>query len=240
MMRTLSVLLCSLVLSFAVSLPAAGSQAASDDAYVRFLHASPDLLNVDVYVDGHRVLEGFEFQSVSDYASLRGGKHKVELFASGETETPIVRDSFELEPGVAVTAAIAGQEEDLDVALFPDRSGGRGDQASLRLIHLSPNAPEVDVSADDRALFTGIGVLTASQYSDLPAGEVNLSINPSGNPEAPTVSEVALDLEPGKAYSTVLMGVAGQAPGLEVLLLEDGVVPGLPKSGMGGASPIVE
>jgi hypothetical protein len=36
------------------------------------------------------------------------------------------------------------------------------------------------------------------------------------------------------------MGVAGQAPGLEVLLLEDGIVPGLPKSGMGGASPIVE
>lgn len=208
---------------------------------MRFLHAAPGVRNIDVHVDGNVLLKGFAFQSVSEYTALSSGKHKIELFATGDTEDPLFSEEFDLESEVAVTAAVAGQGEDLQVELYPDQSNVRDRQASLRLIHLSPNAPKVDLATlEGQGLFTGIDVLAASPYKDISPGELNFTINPSGNPEAPTVSEVAVDLEPGKAYSAVLTGVAGAAPGLEVLLLEDGILPGLPKTGLGGASPIVE
>lgn len=238
--RSMSVLLCFLILSL-TALPSVGAAAATNNAHVRFLHAAPGVRNIDIHVDGNALLKGFAFQSVSDYAPLSSGKHQIELFATGEQKDPIFSEEFDLEAEVAVTAAVAGQGEDLHVELYPDQSGLRDNQASLRLIHLSPNAPTVDLATlGGQGLFTGIDALAASPYKELSPGELNLTINPSGNPEAPTVSEVALDLEPGKAYSAVLTGIAGAAPGLEVLLLEDGIVPGLPKTGLGGASPIVE
>lgn len=238
MYRWLSALLC---LALIAVVPAGSASAAVQDTHVRFLHAAPGVRDVDVQVDGKPLLKGFAFQSVSDYAPLASGKHKVELFPAGNKNNPILSEEFELEPGMAVTAAIAGQGEDVQVQLYPDKMSGRDGKATLRLIHLSPNAPKVDLStAAGKVLFSGVGMFEASPYKEIRSGALNFVINPSGNPEAPTVSEVAVDLEPGKVYSAVLTGMAGTAPSLEVLLLEDGVVPGLPKSGMGGASPIVE
>lgn len=239
MLRRLAFLLClSLVL---VSVVPAGNASAAENGFVRFLHVIPNVPTVDVVVDGDVLLQNFSFQDVSAYTPLAGGSHTVEYYAPQDKAQPLLSQNINIPAGTPATVAVTGQAEDLHLSVYRDRTGSADDQASLRIIHLSPNAPSIDVSTvEGSPLFAGEQYTEATDYEQIPAGAVNLQVNPSGNPEAPIVAEAAFDLEPGKAYSAVVAGMFGVAPSTEFILLEDGIIPELPKSGMGGASPIVD
>jgi hypothetical protein len=60
--------------------------------------------------------------------------------------------------------------------------GGDGEMgtAQLRVVHASPNAPNVDVYADGSAVLEDVPVGTVSDYLEVPAGERQLRITPAG------------------------------------------------------------
>ncbi|MFD2670611.1 DUF4397 domain-containing protein [Marinicrinis sediminis] len=82
-----------------------------------------------------------------------------------------------------------------------------GEEAMVRVVHASPDAPEVDVYVDGNAVLTKVPYKTASQYLALPAGshEVKVyasSANGSGDP----VIAATLDLAAGQKYTVAAVG----------------------------------
>lgn len=98
-----------------------------------------------------------------------------------------------------------------------------GGQAYLRLAHLSPDTPDVDVyvgSVADPALsfvVPGVGYGAVSPYRALPAGAYVISMRAAGAPaDSPAVISTGVDARPGAAYTIAGVGMSA-ALGLKVL-----------------------
>src|SRR5215212_8263799 len=86
---------------------------------------------------------------------------------------------------VAVTAALAG---------LPLSTAGAADGGLLRLAHLSPDTPAVDVYVDSVAdpaagqVFPAVGYGTVSEYQSVPPGTYAVSMRAAGaDPATPPV-----------------------------------------------------
>lgn len=113
----------------------------------------------------------------------------------------------------AVTAALVGSTAPAMAA----------DGAYLRLAHLSPDTPEVDVyvvsAADptDSILLEGVGYGVVSDYQDVEGGSYTISMRPAGaDPSTPPVISTTLSTETGAAYTVAGVGTFDEL-GLTVL-----------------------
>src|SRR2546428_10755546 len=57
---------------------------ADSTAFVRVIHASPDIGTADVFVDGSKLLSSFQFGAVTDYVQVPTGPHKVQIALIGK------------------------------------------------------------------------------------------------------------------------------------------------------------
>ncbi|MBI1740777.1 MAG: DUF4397 domain-containing protein [Candidatus Koribacter versatilis] len=75
-----------------VALATVATNCGTDHAQVRFVHASPDAVNMDVAVDGKTVVTDLAFGGVSpasDYLTLTAGNRRVEVRDTGTTSDRI-------------------------------------------------------------------------------------------------------------------------------------------------------
>ncbi len=82
------------------------------------------------------------------------------------------------------------------------------DTARVRVVHASPDAPAVDVYADDAKVLTNVPYKGSSDYLSVPAGAHNFKVFATGaNPasDAPVIDADAT-LEAGKDYTVVAIG----------------------------------
>jgi hypothetical protein len=92
-------------------------------------------------------------------------------------------------------------------------ASGAGAPSYLRLAHLSPDTPNVDVyltSAGDpgwSATVPGVGYGAVSDYRTVPAGSYTVAMRPAGAPpDTPPVISTVLDARPGGAYTVAGTG----------------------------------
>jgi hypothetical protein len=88
--------------------------------------------------------------------------------------------------------------------------------AQLRVVHASPDAPNVDVLADGNVALSNVAYRTASSYLEVPAGSRNLRVRPTGT--TTVVIDANANLAASGAYTVLATGrVASIAP----LVLQD-------------------
>lgn len=92
-----------------------------------------------------------------------------------------------------------------------------GGTARVRVLHLSPDAPNVDVIVDDGATpaFSNLAFLGGTAYADVPAGRRDIDVNVAGTDD----TAIALDdlrVEDGVSYTAVAIGTAAQIQGLVI------------------------
>jgi hypothetical protein len=97
-----------------------------------------------------------------------------------------------------------------------DDNTGPAGEARVRVVHASPDAPEVDVLVDDAEVLSEVPYLAASDYLDLSAGDHNLKVNAAGT--SATVIDADVTLADGTDY-TVIAG--GPVAAIEPIVLED-------------------
>ncbi len=120
-------------------------------AGVRAAHLSPDAPNVDVYVDDDPVLEDVPYRAVSEYLELDAGTYDVMITAAGDDEA-VYEEELEIGDGdytIAALGELADVNQPFEPAVLEDDLSDPGDQARVRLVHASPDAPAVDVTIDD-------------------------------------------------------------------------------------------
>mgnify|MGYP006276208467 FL=1 len=94
--------------------------------------------------------------------------------------------------------------------------------AMVRVAHLSPNAPNVDVYVDESAVLEDVPFGAVSEYLDVPAGERQVEITAAGDPDT-SVFSGPVTVEDGTAYTVAAIGEIGDSADrmFEPLILQD-------------------
>ena len=185
-----------------------------EDAMVRVAHLSPDAPNVDVYVDDDPVLEDVPFRAVSDYLELAPETYTVTITAAGDPDTVAFEDEIEVPEGeftVAALGELAEENQPFEPQVYEDDLGDPGEQARVRLIHASPDAPAVDVTVEESgdALFEAVEFGGAGAV-EVPPGSYTLEVRPASEDlDGDVVATFDVDLEEGYVYSGFAVGYLG-------------------------------
>jgi hypothetical protein len=129
--------------------------------------------------------------------------------------------------GLACTAAEATE----DAATAPVPATG-----AVRVVHLSPDAPPVDILVDGQPALTGLAFPAASEYAALPAATYAVAVTPAGAND-----QIVLETQlPVTADTDATVVAVGRLAALELLVLPDdnaAPAPGMAKVRVVHASP---
>lgn len=194
-------------------------------AQLRVAHLSPDAPNVDVYAGAagtnelanDAVLENVPFKAISDYLLLDSGSYDISVTATGDSTAVLEVEGLELTGNTSYTAAAVNFLADIEALpsaddLTPPAAGN----VKVRVIHASPDAPEVDVLVNDTVTLEDIAFKGVSNYLEIPAGNYNFKVN-AANTET-TVIDVDVNLVDGAIYSVHAVGALAE---IEPLLKQD-------------------
>lgn len=110
---------------------------------------------------------------------------------------------------LAATAFTAACDDD------DDNTGPEG-ESRVRVVHASPDAPEVDVLLDDAVVLSDVAYLAASDYLETSDGDHNLKVNVAGT--TTTAIDADVTLTDGTDYTVIASGLVAQ---IEPIVLED-------------------
>lgn len=188
-------------------------------SYVRVLNASPDAPAVDIYINGGLIFKNIKFKDFTEYVQLSMGQYKMEVYPVGQMDKPVLAQNIQVPEKQVITIAAAGNFEDLQLIPYieGDADGLAMNQSRVRLIHLSPDAPEVDVLINGQIVFNNIGFMDATDYIKVVSGTYNIVVNLAGTND--TVLTFSLQLNSQKVYTVY---VVGNPPNLSEIQSLDG------------------
>jgi hypothetical protein len=211
------------------------SDPGGDTARVRAVHASPDAPAVDITVasSSDALFDGVAFGEAG-YVEVPAGDYTLQIRGDTDGNDGDVVAEFDvsLAGGQVYTAFAAGYltpddepaDTPFDLLVSQDTDGGmmQTDPANVRVSHMSPNAPNVDVYVDDSAVLEDVPFGTTSSYLELAAGDHTVEITAAGDPDA-SVFSGDVTVEAGTDYTIAAIGEIGDMAdqAFEPLVLED-------------------
>ncbi len=188
--------------------PQASAQSGSN--YIRVMHASPDAPNVDIYVDGSRVLADVPFFALSGQLALPDGTYNVAIVpAGGSLSDAVFEGPLSLSGGYTGTVAALGSLSmgNFQVVLYDDDfSPVPAGMARVNVIHASPDAPAVDIklAGTDTVVASNLSFTDAGTV-EVPAGTYSFDITPAGSSTV-VFTTPPLRFESGWSYTLAATG----------------------------------
>lgn len=177
---------------------------------VRIVHLSPDVSTVDVYANGDLAFENVDPLTRSDYVSYRPRSHTLSFTPAGESPAEAIFETdVRLDSGEYTLAAMGEvcsmSDRPFDLVRFEDENGPtEPENARLRVVHASPDAPPIDVATDDGTLLIEGLEFGQGAYVDVPADEGIVETREAG--EENELARFAVDLEAGSVYTAYAVG----------------------------------
>ena len=219
MAAVIAFLALSRMLVFAAETPPAADERTAQNAEVRIVHASPDAPAVDIFVDDKALVEGAKFKDVSNSLPLSAGSHKVEVYEAKTkgAKDSIIEATLVVDGGKSYTVAAVNKAENLELQAFTNNKQGMDGKASLRVAHLSPDAPAVNVGPKGAApLFKDLSFKSISGYQVVNPGSYDLSVSTADGKEI--LNLPGTNLQSGKNYTVLAVNTADK---LETIVLQD-------------------
>ena len=190
--------------------------------YVRVMHTAPNAPNVDIYVDDEMIIDNLAYGDFTDYLPVQEGNYKVTLYVAGTQDNPIVANMLPVEPDVMLTVAAVGTPDNISLLSITD--GGSDiipGKAMVRFIHLSPDAPAVDITLQDgTVIFPNVAFKQITPYIAADPMELTLQVRPAGSSDI--VLEIPnVPLTEDSLNTIYAVGLLQGDPQLEVLLTMD-------------------
>ncbi|MCB0210789.1 MAG: DUF4397 domain-containing protein [Anaerolineae bacterium] len=211
-----------------------GGYAPENTGRVRVIHASPDAPAIRIFVDDRPVFRYLSFGDMSFYMPLAAGHHTIKVTPADAYQVEVISHDIDVAQDTDYTVAIVGLAANSEaLVLTDDNTPPEAGKAKVRFIHVSPDAPAVDVAVKDGdVLASSVAFKSASNYITVDANRYTLEIRSAGS------SDVVLDVPwatlPSGSTSTVLvMGLANGQPPLWAKLRLDSRMHSGPGQGPG-------
>lgn len=211
----------------AVSGGESGSRGARAVAKVMFVHASPDAPAVDIFAGKRPVAWRLSFPNQTPYRVLRSGTRDVRVNVAG-TKTTVINAPVTFEARKAYSVFAVNTVSNLSpLVLTDDLTRPAAGNAHVRFIHLSPNAPAVDIGVTGvpTPVFPNKSFKEFTPFTPLPAGTYDLEVRAAGTQNV-VLPLPGIKLEAGKIYTVFAKGLLGgtgaQALGAQIIVNSQG------------------
>jgi hypothetical protein len=196
----------------------------ANKARVLVTHASPDAPGVDLLIDNSKVNSAaLNFPSNTGYLEVEAGLRNIKVNAAGTSTSVINADiTFEKDKNYSIFAVDALSKISA-IALEDDLTAPAAGKAHVRFVHLSPDAPAVDiaVASTGAVVFGNKKFKEATAFTPLDAGTYNLDVRVAGTSTVALVLP-AITLQAGKIYTVFakgfLAGTGNQKLGAEIIV----------------------
>jgi len=192
------------------------------EARVMAVHASPDAPAVDLLVDGVVAGTGLAYPANTPYLAVGAGTRNVKVNVSG-TATTVIDADLALTGGASYTVFAGDAVANIGaVVVADDLTAPAAGKAHVRFVHLSPDAPAVDVAVQGGpVLFANTAFKGYSAFAPVAAGTYDLEVRPAGG-TAVVLPLNGVTLQAGKIYTVFAKGfVSGsgaQALGAQIIV----------------------
>jgi hypothetical protein len=182
-------------------------------ARVRIAHFSPDVHDVDVFINGEKVADRLTSYRLTPYLTVDPGTYTVAVAVTGEDE-PFFTGSLSVTAGTVVTAWANGLKNSQGANRFTVTPSidATSEPARVRAVHAVPDiaGSPVDVYVDDTKVVT-FDFFTVTDYLPLAAGEYTVRVVlAGGDPDTEAVITAPVTIDGGKDYSIIARGTGGQ------------------------------
>lgn len=196
---------------------------AAPKSNVLVVHASPDAPGVDLLVDDVKVNSApLTFPNNTGYLEIEAGDRNVKVNVAN-TSNSVIDVTLNYAADMNYTVFAVDYVANISaIRLEDDLTAPAPGNAHIRFVHLSPNAPAVDITlTNGTVVFGNKAFKEATAFTPLPAASYNLQVRLAGT------SDVVLDLpgivlEDGKIYTVFAKGLVGgtdeQALGAEIIV----------------------
>jgi hypothetical protein len=192
-------------------------------AKVMVVHASPDAPGVDLLVDNLVInAQALNHPDNTGYLDIAAGDRNIKVNASG-TPTTVINANLNLIAENNYTIFAANRLSNISALVIEDNlTAPMAGKAHVRFVHLSPDAPAVDITLTDGTVIFGdksFGEYTP--FTPLNAGTYDLQVRLANDPTV-VLNLPGITLQNGKIYTVFAKGfvggTGGQALGAEIVV----------------------
>ncbi|CAN5541152.1 DUF4397 domain-containing protein [soil metagenome] len=226
-----NITLALFVAAFALSLTSCMKDEDAPDpvsvAYVSFFHATPDASELDILVENNRITsQPFKYTNYSGFLNFYTGNRQLR-FNPYNAANALLDTTFNFQNSKAYSLFLINEANKLKTLVVEDNVDLPPTGKSLiRLIHLSPDAPEVDLHIDNSSslLFSEHSFKEASAFKEVNPGTRSLQLKNAGGADM-LINLPEVDIQPNKRYTVVIRGFvtppAGNTNGLSLQLINN-------------------
>jgi hypothetical protein len=204
----------------------------TDHARVRIVHASPDAPNVDVLLDGKKVLTNVAYETASSYLKVKAGSRKVEVRATGTTTDAISTTASVVANKDYTVLAVDKVASIYALVAEDDNTAPASGMVKLRVIHASPTAqtlanvdvylvaPGTDITTLTPAI-SNISFKTISSYLSVAPGSYEAIVTLTGAKSPRYIDVSGLTFAAGQIRTIVALDAPGGGTPLTAVVLND-------------------
>ena len=194
------------------------------NADLMVVHASPDAPGVDLLIDDIKINSAaLTYPNNTSYLKVESGSRNIKINVSGTTNN-VINGDLTVEPDKFYSLFAIDLAAKLSVVVLgDDLTTPSAGKAHIRFLHLSPDAPAVDIAiaGSGTVVFGNIGFKSFTGFNVLNAGTYNLDVRLAGTSTVVLVLP-AITLQDGKIYTVfakgLVQGTGAQALGAEIIL----------------------
>jgi hypothetical protein len=192
------------------------------NARVMAVHASPDAPGVDLLVDNAVAGTNLTYPNNTGYLAVKPGTRNLKINVTGTTTT-VINANLKLSPGASYSVFATGAVANIaPLVLTDDLTKPAAGKAHVRFVHLSPDAPAVDVAVQGGGVVFGNKAFKEyTPFTPLGAGTYDLEVRLAGT-NTVVLPLPGITLEAGKIYTVFAKGFVGgtgaQALGAQIIV----------------------
>jgi len=177
-------------------------------AFVSIYHASPDAGDVDIIVSSGTINNTpFEYGDYTGYLPFSPGKREFKVSEAGKASAVLIDTAFQFVDSRTYSVFIADSLLSIEAIVLGDSAATPGDgKAMVRFVHLSPDAPGVNVLADDTDLFSDVSFKEGTEFKEIGAGNLEIKFQDVEGDNEVLYTESDMKFEAGQFYTIVLKG----------------------------------
>jgi hypothetical protein len=195
---------------------------ATAESYVKVVHASPDAPGVDLLVNDQTAGTGLYFPNNTGYLTLPSGTKNIKVNVTG-TATTVIDADLRFDAYQYYSVFAIDEVSNLSALVLNDNlTVPQPGNSHVRFLHLSPDAPAVDITLTDGTIIWGnVAFKESTDFTPLPSGTYDLQVRVAGT-ETVALELPGVSLADGEIYTVFakgfLSGTNEQSLGAELII----------------------